>query len=59
MTMYTEEQIEGMKKIVVNKKIINFYYEKEGDYYVIVLKSGEEFSFKFMSDIVREKELLK
>ena len=51
MTRYTERQIEQMKTGLINQKIKNFYYEKDGDYYVIELENGSEFSFRFMADL--------
>lgn len=51
MTRYTEEDITQMKKEVIGKSVTNFYYEPDGDYYVMEFEGGFETSFRFMADI--------
>ena len=50
MTMYTAEGIEQMAKDLVGKKVTEFYYEEDEDYYVLSFEDGGEISFRFMSD---------
>lgn len=51
MTRYNEKQIEQMKTYLINQRIKDFYYEKDDDYYVIILEDGSEFCFRFMADL--------
>jgi len=52
MSQYTEEQIQGFKEVLIGKNVSDFYYEPEGDYYVIEFENGFETSFRFMADLV-------
>ena len=52
MTRYSEQQIDTMKKTMLGKKVTDFYYESEGDYFVMVFDDGSETSFRFMADLL-------
>ncbi len=52
MTKQNKKNIKGIKKYLKNKKIINFQYVEEEDYFVITLENNYEFSFRFMADLV-------
>ncbi len=52
MTKFIEDQIKQIKTNMVRRKIIDFYYESDGDYFVMEFEDGFETSFRFMSDLI-------
>ena len=52
MTKFTDEQIRQMKLDILGKKVIAFYYELDGDYFVMEFKDGNETTFRFMADLM-------
>ena len=58
MTKFTKEIREQMAKDVIGKKVKEFYYEEEGDYYVMAFDSDNnlETCFRFMVDAQAEIE---
>jgi hypothetical protein len=51
MTIMTEKQIAEVKAQITGLGITEFYYEEDGDYFVISLDDGTEISFRFMVDL--------
>ena len=55
MTRFTKEQIKTIKSDIVGKKVTEFYYDDEDDYFVMTFEDGSETSFRFMADLITPK----
>jgi len=55
MTQYNTDKIKTMRRDIVGRTVTNFYYEADGDYFVIDLRGADgsmlETSFRFMADL--------
>ena len=49
MTKFTDKQIKQMNLDVLGKKVTDFYYESEGNYFVMEFEDEIEICFKFMA----------
>ena len=52
MTRYNESERKLLSDQIVGKKISEFYYEPDGDYYVMTFDDGSETSVRLMADLV-------
>ena len=52
MTRYNDTQIEEMRKLITNKKVIELEYDDEDDYFVLMFEGGFEMCFRYMADLV-------